>query len=159
MGGGGGQSPANWLLSWQLAVSIDLSPITKILTRPSLAEDYLGHEDPPSRCVAHRFRFSIGGVSWHQHIKDPGGNNLQRGGQNGGAVLTWGVTWGRQVTVKGQLPVGGLLGFWAILSLPDESLMGSWVAPVGRAGRSTPHSPAPCGGGGGGFVWVMLSQG
>ena len=42
-----GQRPADWLLSWQLAASIDLSPITKISTRPSFAEAYLGHEDPP----------------------------------------------------------------------------------------------------------------
>ena len=86
-GGGGGQSPANWLLSWWLAVSIDLSPFTKIWTRPSFAEAYLGPEDPPKPAVlAHRF--SICGGSWHQHIEDPHGNNLQRGGQNGGAVLT-----------------------------------------------------------------------
>ena len=42
-----GQSPAIWLLSWQLAASIDLSPFTKISTRPSFAKAYLGHEDPP----------------------------------------------------------------------------------------------------------------
>ena len=46
---------------------------------------------PPSHqaaVLAHRFCFSIGGGSWHQHIKDPHGNNLQRCGQNSGAVFT-----------------------------------------------------------------------
>ena len=41
MRGGLGQSPAHWLLSWQLAASIKLSPITKMSTRPSFAEAYL----------------------------------------------------------------------------------------------------------------------
>ena len=41
-GGGVGTEPSKWLLSWQLAVSINLSPITKISTRPSFAKAYQG---------------------------------------------------------------------------------------------------------------------
>ena len=42
-----GQKPETMLLSWQLATSINFSPFMKISTRPSFAEAYLGHEDPP----------------------------------------------------------------------------------------------------------------
>ena len=46
-----GQSPVNWLLSWQAVASMDLSPITKISTGlPSLRPTW-GHKYPPSRCV------------------------------------------------------------------------------------------------------------
>ena len=40
-----GQSRAILLLSEQLAASTDFLPFTKILTRPSFVETYLGHED------------------------------------------------------------------------------------------------------------------
>ena len=63
-------------------------PITNISTRPSFTEAYVGHEDPLSRCVSPPFPFLPGGGSWHQHIKDPDGKNLQCGGQKAGAVLT-----------------------------------------------------------------------
>ena len=51
-------SPANWLLSWQLAASIDLWPIWKISTRPFFAKAYLTkiHQ---ATVLAHRFRFSV----------------------------------------------------------------------------------------------------
>ena len=52
-GGGGGGSPQT---SWQLARSIDFSPLTKI------------HQ---AAVLAHRFYFSIDGGPWHQHITDP----------------------------------------------------------------------------------------
>ena len=56
-GGGWGQSPEMMLLSWQLAVSIDFSPFTKISTRPSFAEACLGHKNPLSHCVGPPFLF------------------------------------------------------------------------------------------------------
>ena len=37
----------------------------------------LSPEDPPSRCVGPPFLFLHGGGSWHPHIKDPNGINLQ----------------------------------------------------------------------------------
>ena len=73
LGGGLAQSLAMLLLSGQSAASIDFSPFTKISTRRSFAEAYL--------LLAHRFCFSIGGGSWHQHMKDPHGNDLQCGVQ------------------------------------------------------------------------------
>ena len=53
--GEGVQSRESWLLSWQLAGSIDLSPIPKIPTRPSFAKAYLGIHQ--SRCVGPPFPF------------------------------------------------------------------------------------------------------
>ena len=47
MGGVGGKAPKIMMLSWQLAASIHFSPFTKNPTRPSFAEAYLSHEDPP----------------------------------------------------------------------------------------------------------------
>ena len=78
-GGGLGQSPEMMLLSLRFAASIDFSPFTKISTRHSFAEAYLGHGDPPGCRVGPPFLFLLGGGSWHQHMKDPHGNNLQCG--------------------------------------------------------------------------------
>ena len=77
-GGGLAQSPAILLLSWQTVSLIDF---TKISMRPSFAEAYLGLKDPPSHCVGLPFLFLYGGGSWHQHIKDAHGKNLQCGVQ------------------------------------------------------------------------------
>ena len=70
-GGEFGQSPAMMLLSWQLAASIDFSPFTKITTRPSFAEAYLGATRRSTKAAAwaRRFCLSTGGGSWHQRIE------------------------------------------------------------------------------------------
>ena len=88
-GGGLGQSPELLLLSWQLAASIDISPLTKI------------HQ---AAVLAHRFRFSIGGGSRHQRIMGPRGNTLQCGAQtlcHGGVPR--GST-GAQTAMQSRLP-------------------------------------------------------
>ena len=45
----------------QLAASLEFSPFKKILTRPSFAEAYLGHKDPPTLCLGPPFLFLHGG--------------------------------------------------------------------------------------------------
>ena len=61
--GGGGRTDRHPLRgrSWQPAASIDLPPFTKISTRRSFAEAYLGREDPPGRCVGPPFPGGWGG--------------------------------------------------------------------------------------------------
>ena len=54
------------LLSWQLAASIDFSPLTTI------------HQ---AAVLAHRLCFSIGSRPWHQRVKHPHSNNRQCGVQ------------------------------------------------------------------------------
>ena len=98
----GGQRPQMLLLSWQLAASIDLSPLTKI---------------PQFALLAHRFCFSIGGESWCQHVKGPHGDIVSAECKHSAAAEC-------PAALHVCVVVGGGVGQWARGSLSKAHTCG-----------------------------------
>ena len=80
-GGGLAQGLAILLLSWQSAAPIDLSPFTKVSTRPSFDEAYLGSPRSTNAAVlAPHFCVSIGGGGLRHRGAGGGGGGSSRTG-------------------------------------------------------------------------------